>query len=81
MDDEDLSDVTVCGACGGPVALQDHGGRRKLYRRVEVAYPHGVLIPTCSQCGATWIDGRLTTILGEAFEQQREAQLRQAKTG
>jgi hypothetical protein len=81
MDNDDLSEVTVCGACGGPVALQDHGGHRKLYRRVEVAYPHGVRIPTCAQCGATWLDERLTEVLGAAFEQQRAALLRRAKTG
>lgn len=57
--------VFVCASCGGQVRLIACAGRTREYKRgIFLEVPDSMEIPTCSGCGETYWDGRLS----EAFE-------------
>ena len=68
-----------CPSCGGAIVAQQGPGRFTSYRG-EAGYsmPAEIDIPTCSTCGAEWVDSATLTRLDAALELQRAARASQA---
>jgi hypothetical protein len=72
------SRVRRCHACGvGEVRPLAADGRIARYRTLAtVPIPRDLPIPTCSNCGAEWLDEETTKALDEALEVAYRAELR-----
>ena len=51
-------------------------GRLTMYRNLELEVPAHVVVPTCTKCGAEWIDEAAAKALDEALERVYESKLR-----
>lgn len=65
MTTESTRDLTAlcaepCGECGGHITPADLSHRVRTVRGRAYHYPSGLLIPTCEQCGAVWMDAALS---------------------
>ena len=52
-----------CGECGGRITPADLSHRIRKVRGRAYHYPAGVLIPTCEQCDAVWMDAALSDLV------------------
>lgn len=70
--------LTECPNCGGAVEARTHTGKVYNYRGVECHAPDDLVTPTCTGCGASWVDGtwlkRMSSVM---HEQHRLAQARE----
>lgn len=58
-----------CAQCGGVVELRSGPGRTALYRLgLNLPIPEWLEIPTCTQCGETFVDGDLEAPIEAALE-------------
>jgi hypothetical protein len=58
-----------CAECGGAVELRSGRGRTALYRRgLSLPIPAELVIPTCTRCGETFVDGDLEEAFSAALE-------------
>jgi hypothetical protein len=67
----------TCPQCGkGKIAPLRKRGRTAQYKGFALAVPAEIEIPTCSSCGAEWVDGATATKLDKALEAALQARLR-----
>jgi len=66
-----------CGQCGARAVIGvTRAGRLTMYRNLELEIPAHVVVPTCTKCGAEWIDEAAAKALDEALERVYESKLR-----
>jgi NMD protein affecting ribosome stability and mRNA decay len=66
-----------CGQCGErSVVGVASRGRLTTFRNLELEIPAHVVIPTCANCGAEWIDESAAKALDVALEGAYESKLR-----
>ena len=69
-----------CANCNGRIELVLRGGRLTSYRgEAGYAIPDDFAMPTCAECGATWLDTDQVDALSAILEAQREE--RRDRTG
>ncbi len=69
--------MKLCAECGQrAVALRAAAGRTSPWKQfASLPIPAEIQIPTCSNCGAEWIDGKTAAVVDAALEQAAAARL------
>lgn len=66
----------ICYECGGVVEFVSGPDRARTYRgKPGYVIPADMEIPTCKQCGTTWLSTAMVEQLGDEFECQRLSML------
>ena len=66
-----------CAECGARAVVGvARAGRLTMYKNLELEVPAHVVVPTCTSCGAEWIDDTAAKTLDEALESVYESKLR-----
>jgi hypothetical protein len=69
-----LTTEQACPECGSRLTLDARAGRLRRYRGEDgYEIPADMVIPTCTNCGALWLDSTMVTQLSSAFELIRAA--------
>jgi hypothetical protein len=66
-----------CAECGERAVVGvARAGRMTTYRNLELEVPAHISVPTCTRCGAEWIDDAAAKALDKALEGVYESKLR-----